>query len=160
MPWIDMTSLWNVPQHNRRLVDMTALLKQGYWSYLASDEWVRMCQHSSAACMHTASLRLFQAYTGYCVKSSYSLALSWADYNFYIHSTSIPHSFHIWHFTGNQPQRPEVRGHHTVLHFFTRSKKFSPKNKKDSGMACHIPPLKKAKKQGTSWYLASLKRDN
>ena len=30
----------------------------------------------------------------------------------------------------------------------TRSKKFSPKNKKDLGMACHIPPLKKAKKQG------------
>ena len=31
---------------------------------------------------------------------------------------------------------------------YTRSKKFSPKNKKDLGMACHIPPLKKAKKQG------------
>jgi len=30
----------------------------------------------------------------------------------------------------------------------TRSKKFSPKNKKDLGMACHVPPLKKAKKQG------------
>ena len=32
---------------------------------------------------------------------------------------------------------------------YTRSKKNSPKNKKDLGMACHtIPPLKKAKKQG------------
>jgi len=30
----------------------------------------------------------------------------------------------------------------------TRSKKFSPKTKKGLGMACHIPPLKKAKKQG------------
>jgi len=30
----------------------------------------------------------------------------------------------------------------------TSSKKFSPKNKKDLGMAYHIPPLKKAKKQG------------
>ena len=30
----------------------------------------------------------------------------------------------------------------------TRSKKISPKNKKDLGMACHISPLKKAKKQG------------
>ena len=30
----------------------------------------------------------------------------------------------------------------------TRSKKISPKNKKDLGMACHIPPLKKAKKPG------------
>jgi len=30
----------------------------------------------------------------------------------------------------------------------TRSKKFSPKNKKDLGMAYHTPPLKKAKKQG------------
>jgi len=29
------------------------------------------------------------------------------------------------------------------LHLFTRSKKFSPKNKKDLGMAYHIPPLKK-----------------
>ena len=35
----------------------------------------------------------------------------------------------------------------TSLHS-TRSKKFSPKNKKDLGMACHIPPLKEAKKQG------------
>jgi len=33
------------------------------------------------------------------------------------------------------------------LQHSTRSKKFSPKNKKDLGMACHIPPLKKAKKQ-------------
>ena len=31
---------------------------------------------------------------------------------------------------------------------YTRSKKISPKNKKDLGMACHTPPLKKAKKQG------------
>ena len=31
---------------------------------------------------------------------------------------------------------------------YTRSKKFSPKNKKDLGMACHTPPLKKVKKQG------------
>ena len=30
----------------------------------------------------------------------------------------------------------------------TRSKKISLKNKKDLGIACHIPPLKKAKKQG------------
>ena len=30
----------------------------------------------------------------------------------------------------------------------TRSKKFSLKNKKNLGMACHTPPLKKAKKQG------------
>jgi len=30
----------------------------------------------------------------------------------------------------------------------TRSKKISLKNKKDLGMACHIPPFKKAKKQG------------
>ena len=30
----------------------------------------------------------------------------------------------------------------------TRSKKFSPKNKNDLGMTCHIPPLKKATKQG------------
>ena len=30
---------------------------------------------------------------------------------------------------------------------YTRSKKISPKNRKDFGMACHIPPLKKAKKQ-------------
>jgi len=29
-----------------------------------------------------------------------------------------------------------------------KKKKFSLKNKKDLGMACHIPPLKKAKKQG------------
>ena len=29
-----------------------------------------------------------------------------------------------------------------------RRKKISPKNKKDLGMACHTPPLKKAKKQG------------
>jgi len=28
------------------------------------------------------------------------------------------------------------------------AKKFLQKNKKDLGMACHIPPLKKAKKQG------------
>jgi len=35
-----------------------------------------------------------------------------------------------------------------MLALVTRSKKFSPKNKKDLGMACHIPPLKKAKKQG------------
>jgi len=35
----------------------------------------------------------------------------------------------------------------TSLHL-TRSKKFSPKNKNDLGMFCHIPPLKKAKKQG------------
>ena len=28
------------------------------------------------------------------------------------------------------------------------AKKFSPKNKKDLGMACHTPPLKKVKKQG------------
>jgi len=31
--------------------------------------------------------------------------------------------------------------------FHTRSKKFSPKNKKDLGMAYHIPDLKKVKKQ-------------
>jgi len=30
----------------------------------------------------------------------------------------------------------------------TRSKKFSPKNRKDFGMDCHTPPLKKVKKQG------------
>jgi len=30
----------------------------------------------------------------------------------------------------------------------TRSKKFSPKNKKDLGIAIHTLPLKKAKKQG------------
>jgi len=30
----------------------------------------------------------------------------------------------------------------------TRSKKFSPKSKKDLGMACHTTPLKKVKKQG------------
>jgi len=35
-----------------------------------------------------------------------------------------------------------------VTHKSTRSKKFSPKNKKDLGMACHAPPLKKMKKQG------------
>ena len=29
-----------------------------------------------------------------------------------------------------------------------KKQKFSPKNKKDLGMACHIPPLKKGKKQG------------
>ena len=29
-----------------------------------------------------------------------------------------------------------------------KKQKISPKNKKDLGMACHIPPLKKAKKQG------------
>jgi len=29
-----------------------------------------------------------------------------------------------------------------------KKQKFPPKNKKDLGMACHIPPLKKAKKQG------------
>jgi len=29
-----------------------------------------------------------------------------------------------------------------------KQKNFSPKNKKALGMACHIPPLKKAKKQG------------
>ena len=34
------------------------------------------------------------------------------------------------------------------MYYSTRSKKFSLKNKKDLGMACHIPPLKKAKKQG------------
>ena len=32
--------------------------------------------------------------------------------------------------------------------YYTRSKKFSPKNEKDLGMACHILPLKKVKKQG------------
>ena len=32
------------------------------------------------------------------------------------------------------------------IYIYTRSKKFSPKNKKDLGMACHISPLKKAKK--------------
>ena len=31
---------------------------------------------------------------------------------------------------------------------FTGSKTFSPKNKKNLGMACHTPPLKKVKKQG------------
>ena len=30
----------------------------------------------------------------------------------------------------------------------TRSKKFSPKNEKNLGMAYHTPPLKKVKKQG------------
>ena len=30
----------------------------------------------------------------------------------------------------------------------TRSKEFSPKNKKNLGMACHTPPLKKDKQQG------------
>jgi len=30
----------------------------------------------------------------------------------------------------------------------TRSKTFSPKNKKDLGMVYHTPPLKKVKKQG------------
>ena len=35
----------------------------------------------------------------------------------------------------------------------TRSKKFSPKNKKDLGMACHTPPLKKVKKQGEIFLL-------
>jgi len=30
----------------------------------------------------------------------------------------------------------------------TRSNKFSLKNKMDLGMACHIPPLREAKKQG------------
>jgi len=29
-----------------------------------------------------------------------------------------------------------------------KKQKFLPKNKKDLGMACHTPPLKKAKKQG------------
>jgi len=35
---------------------------------------------------------------------------------------------------------------HHELNFIvaTRSKKFSPKNKKDLGMACHAPPLKKS----------------
>jgi len=32
--------------------------------------------------------------------------------------------------------------------YITTSKKFSPKNKKDLGMACHTPPLTKVKKQG------------
>ena len=32
--------------------------------------------------------------------------------------------------------------------YTTRSKKFSPKNRKDLGMACHTLPLKKVKKQG------------
>jgi len=35
-----------------------------------------------------------------------------------------------------------------TYHIRTRSKKFSPENKKDVWMACHIPPLRKAKKQG------------
>jgi len=36
-----------------------------------------------------------------------------------------------------------------MLHIYIyKSKNFSPKNKKDLGMACHTPPLKKAKKQG------------
>ena len=36
-----------------------------------------------------------------------------------------------------------------VKHYvLKRSKKFSPKNKKDSGMACHTPLLQKVKKQG------------
>ena len=34
------------------------------------------------------------------------------------------------------------------VYIYTRSKQFSLKNKKDLGMACHIPLLKKAKKQG------------
>jgi len=29
-----------------------------------------------------------------------------------------------------------------------KKQKFSPNNKKDLGITCHIPPLKKAKKQG------------
>ena len=33
----------------------------------------------------------------------------------------------------------------------TRSKNFFPKNKKDLGMACHTPPLKKAKKRFVLW---------
>jgi len=33
----------------------------------------------------------------------------------------------------------------------TRSQKFFLKNKKDLGMACHIPPLKKAKKKGVEF---------
>ena len=31
---------------------------------------------------------------------------------------------------------------------YTRSKKFTLKSKKDLGMACHTPPLKRVKKQG------------
>jgi len=36
----------------------------------------------------------------------------------------------------------------TPNHAIVKKQKFSPKNKKDVGMVCHIPPLKKAKKQG------------
>ena len=38
--------------------------------------------------------------------------------------------------------------HRSTIQCGTRSKKFSPKNKKNLGMICHIPLLKKAKKQG------------
>jgi len=44
-----------------------------------------------------------------------------------------------------RPYRTRVYGLETR---FTRRKKISPKNKKDLGMACHIPTLKKVKKQG------------
>ena len=36
---------------------------------------------------------------------------------------------------------------YVCLHWYYKKQKFYPKNKKDLGMACHIPPLKKAKKQ-------------
>jgi len=43
-----------------------------------------------------------------------------------------------------------------VLLHKTRSKKISPKNKKDLGMGCHIPPLKKARNKGKCHYPASV----
>ena len=46
-----------------------------------------------------------------------------------------------------QKVKKQGRDNH-IQQLSTRSKKFSPKNKKDLGMACHTPPLKKAKKHG------------
>ena len=54
------------------------------------------------------------------------------------------------------PTPHSITSHPRTPLLYTRSKKFSPKNKKDLGMACHIPPLKKAKKQGKCHYPASV----
>jgi len=38
--------------------------------------------------------------------------------------------------------------HKICLLYIQEAKNFFPKKENDLGMACHIPPLKKAKKQG------------
>ena len=48
-------------------------------------------------------------------------------------------------FIPNSALQLTIRCQSIAIHQYTRSKKLSLKNKKDLGMACHIPPLKKVK---------------